>query len=220
MRYDNEVNTPEGTREAGQRRRGETLAQAICAATLEELRGAGYSGFTVEGVAARARTGKASIYRRWPDKAKLVAEAVSRAIPHVEGTTLAQELPDSVSTRDALVMMFQTVAAGASRMATDSLRCVIAEVTRNPGLSQAMYTSVVCPRQRSLRDLLERGMRIGDVRADAPVDLITELIPGLMMKRLVLRTEPLLDQKTVDTLVNEIIMPAIAVEPTTVRRAR
>jgi AcrR family transcriptional regulator len=192
------------------RRRGEALEGAICAAALDELRRAGYSGFTVDGVAARAHTGKASIYRRWPDKAQLVADAICRAMPRPEGTTLAADLPSSVSTRDALVRMFDSIASGMSRVATDSLRCIIAEVARNPALADVMTASVLCPRQRGLLDLLRRGIALGDVRPDAPMDLLAELIPGLMIKRVVMRTEPLLDRRTIVQLVDEVIMPILA----------
>jgi Transcriptional regulator len=75
------------------RRRGEALEDAICAAALDELRGSGYSGFTFDAVAARAHTGKASIYRRWPDKRQLVMDAICRSMPRPQGTTLATSCP-------------------------------------------------------------------------------------------------------------------------------
>ena len=56
-----------GTGDA-QRKRGAALEDAILEAAYAELSEVGYSAFSVEGVAARARTGKASIYRRWPTK--------------------------------------------------------------------------------------------------------------------------------------------------------
>ena len=57
------------------RPRSEEAHQAILAATLELLAEGGYSALTVEGVAARAGVGKATIYRRWASKLPLVIEA-------------------------------------------------------------------------------------------------------------------------------------------------
>src|SRR6266496_1702615 len=57
------------------RRRGATLEQAIHAAVFNELAEVGYAAFTIESVANRARTGKGSIYRRWPTKQELVLDA-------------------------------------------------------------------------------------------------------------------------------------------------
>ena len=37
----------------------------------------GYDGMTIDMVAARARAGKATLYRRWPSKAELVIDAVA-----------------------------------------------------------------------------------------------------------------------------------------------
>ena len=60
------------------RRRGETLRGAILDAAWVELREHAWSGFSIERVAERARTGKAAIYKRWPNKATLVREAAAR----------------------------------------------------------------------------------------------------------------------------------------------
>ena len=57
------------------RRRGATLERAIHEAVFTELADVGYAAFTIESVASRARTGKASIYRRWPTKQDLVLDA-------------------------------------------------------------------------------------------------------------------------------------------------
>jgi AcrR family transcriptional regulator len=58
--------------------RGAAREEAILLATLELLGEAGYDRMTMDAVAARARASKATIYRRWPDKAGLVVAAVRR----------------------------------------------------------------------------------------------------------------------------------------------
>ena len=68
------------------RRRGAALEDAILAAAYVELATVGYGAFSVEAVAARARTGKASIYRRWPTKQELVLDALLQALPTPRGT--------------------------------------------------------------------------------------------------------------------------------------
>src|SRR5690242_4950865 len=91
------------------RRRGPALERAIHEAVLAELSEIGYAGLTIESVASRARTGKASIYRRWPTKQQLVMDAFCASF----GETLDLldgSLAASVTTRDALVHIGQKMA--------------------------------------------------------------------------------------------------------------
>ena len=55
--------------------RVERSRHTILHAALEELGEAGYGAFAIESVAARARVGKSTIYRHWPDKIALIADA-------------------------------------------------------------------------------------------------------------------------------------------------
>lgn len=66
---------------ASLRRRGAVLERAILDAALEQLSTVGWNGLTMEGVAARAQTGKAAVYRRWPSKEDLVADALKAGLP-------------------------------------------------------------------------------------------------------------------------------------------
>ena len=79
------------------RRRGETLEHAIFDAVLDELQAVGYAGLTMEGVAARARTGKAALYRRWPCREDLIVDALHYALPSLA------DPPDHGNVRDDLL---------------------------------------------------------------------------------------------------------------------
>src|SRR4051812_36599778 len=104
------VSSP-STAEAPQRRRGAALEDAILEAAYAELSETGYSSFTVEGVAARARTGKASIYRRWPTRARLLLDAVCSQLPTPSdcGVEL-RRIPDDLSTADAFRAVARAIA--------------------------------------------------------------------------------------------------------------
>src|SRR5690625_6254525 len=75
---------------ASTRRRGAALEEAILAAGWEQLREAGYGGFTFEAIAERAQTGKAALYRRWPDK-----ESLLRAVLTHSYLGRPREVPDT-----------------------------------------------------------------------------------------------------------------------------
>ena len=59
-------------------RRNPESAGAILDAAEAVLREAGYSGFSIEAVARRARAGKPTIYRWWPSKAALLIDVYQR----------------------------------------------------------------------------------------------------------------------------------------------
>jgi AcrR family transcriptional regulator len=70
----------EGGAGSGRRRSAESHA-AILAAAREILDEVGYFRLTIEGVAARARVGKTTVYRWWSSKSALVLEAVADQQP-------------------------------------------------------------------------------------------------------------------------------------------
>jgi len=63
----------------GSRRRGEALENDLLDAAWDELSTSGWSNLRMERVAARAGTGKTSLYSRWPTKFDLVRAVAARA---------------------------------------------------------------------------------------------------------------------------------------------
>jgi AcrR family transcriptional regulator len=80
------------------RRRGAELEHAILDAVWEEISEKGYGGLTYEAVAARARTGRAVLYRRWPTREQLVRAAVRHL-----GARTPRIDPDTGSLRDDVI---------------------------------------------------------------------------------------------------------------------
>ena len=78
------------------RPRNERYDDLILDATMAILLEEGYPGLTIDGVAARAKVGRPTIYRRWPSKPALVIAALARS------TGLAPA-PDTGSLRDDLI---------------------------------------------------------------------------------------------------------------------
>ena len=192
---------------AGRRRRGAELEDAICRAAFEELSDTGYAAFTIESVAARAGTGKASIYRRWPTKDHLLLDAFSRGIPSPDDCLIAEELPDSLGTRDAIVQgMLLMVRMGALK--GEATHAIASEAARDPELGRALDRVALTPRREAFELVLRRGVARGEVRPDAPFEWISELVPALMITRKLFRHVPV-DESTVADLVDNIIWPLI-----------
>lgn len=64
--------------------------QEVFAAVLDVLAEVGYARFNMDLVATRARASKASLYQRWPSKARLITDALKANLPELpqpdEGT--------------------------------------------------------------------------------------------------------------------------------------
>src|SRR6201996_4500703 len=87
-----------------QRRRGEELEAALLDAAWDELVEAGFAKLTMESVAARAKTGVAVLYRRWPNKDDLAIAAIQHY-----GKTRPVEIPDTGSLRGDLFALLGAV---------------------------------------------------------------------------------------------------------------
>jgi AcrR family transcriptional regulator len=86
------------TSEPGRRRRGQGLEAELLASAWQELVEVGYANLTMESVAARARTGGAVLYRRWPNKEELLIAAM---VHHQSSHPV--EVPDTGTLRGDLL---------------------------------------------------------------------------------------------------------------------
>ncbi|WNO77106.1 MULTISPECIES: TetR/AcrR family transcriptional regulator [unclassified Streptomyces] len=161
------------------RRRGQVLERAILDAALEQLSTVGWSGLTMEGVAAGAQTGKAAVYRRWPSKEDLVADALQAALPQLV------EADDHGSIREDLFQLCRRVRDAMYSRSGFALRSVLHECDSAAAerFLAVIVRQVIEPSTQLFRDVVRRGMVRGDVRPDAAHDLVIDVIPGLMMYR-------------------------------------
>jgi hypothetical protein len=119
-----------------QRRRGAALEDAIRSAAFSELCEVGYSAFAVEAVAARARTGKASIYRRWPTKQALVLDSLCANLPTPEECGVVPEIKDSWTTAQALRTIARNITSIVNSPAGDAMLAIKREAAADPELAR------------------------------------------------------------------------------------
>ena len=194
--------------EVSRRRRGAQLEDAICQAAYEELTDVGFAAFTIESVAARAQTGKASIYRRWTTKNALVMDAFCRGIPTPDGCRMAAEIDDSVGTRDALHIVVTMMIESVTGEKSASVHAIASEAARDPAFGQTVDREMLAPRRQGLVELFQRGIERGDVDPRAPVRLVAEMIPAIMMTR-VLFQHRAPGPELISQLVDDLAMPLL-----------
>ncbi|WP_405388213.1 TetR/AcrR family transcriptional regulator [Streptomyces sp. NBC_01102] len=161
------------------RRRGPVLERAILDAALEQLSTVGWGGLTMEGVAAGARTGKAAVYRRWPSKEDLVADALRAGLPALE------DAPDHGGIREDLYDVCRRVRDAMLSEPGLALRSVLHEcdVRTAERFQTVIVGGMIEPSIALFREVISRGVARGEVRADAMSGMVFDVIPAMMMYR-------------------------------------
>ncbi|WP_314619488.1 TetR/AcrR family transcriptional regulator [Streptomyces stackebrandtii] len=188
------------------RRRGPVLERAILEATLEQLGSVGWNGLTMEGVAVGAQTGKAAVYRRWPSKEDLVADALQAGLPALG------EAPDRGSVREDLYALCLRVRDVMFSKPGQALRAVLHECDAESAgrLHDLIVAGVTEPSNRLFKDVLRQGIARGDVRADAIDDLVLDVIPAMMMYRSKVCGSEWPDREIAD-MIDRVMVPLLRV---------
>ncbi|MFD0922494.1 TetR/AcrR family transcriptional regulator [Saccharopolyspora rosea] len=175
---------------------------ALRNAAMEVLAQVGYRALTMDAVAAQARAGKATIYRRWDSKLDLVIDTctqlVQRSIPE----------PDSGSVEEDLGEFLRAFAAFLTGPVGKAAQALVGELPHEPELAAAFRESFLLPQRNMLRRIIERGVERGEIRADAPVDTVVELTGAGLLYRLMLTGDPL-DARYVDRILQEALLPLL-----------
>ncbi|WP_433890143.1 TetR/AcrR family transcriptional regulator [Streptomyces sp. CA-111067] len=180
----------------GTRRRGPALEATILDAVWAELSEVGYARLTMEGVAARARTGKQVLYRRWANRAELVVAAMRH-----RGGSIADEIPDTGELRgDVLAVLRQTVHRHRDT-GQDVIRGIMADL---PDLHPEFFTVM----SDVMTTILERAAARGEIpSARLPVRVVT-LPTDLLRHELLLSRRPVTDE-TLTGIVDDVFLPVV-----------
>ena len=163
------------------RPRSEDRDRAILDAALDLLVEQGFAGLSMEGIAARAGVGKATIYRRWKSKAEVVVEALGGHVCQLG------ELPDTGDVRRDLVSMYRALLETFNGADGAMMTAFAAEKVRHHELREAFDRTFVADRRRHMRQLIERGVAEGRFPPDSNIELLAEVGPALLWHRFTMR---------------------------------
>lgn len=181
------------------------VTDGIIAAVLDELAALGYGKLSMDGVARRAKAGKAALYRRWPSKQDMVLDAVTTvSVPAADpGTTgdLRTDLTSLVRAVDDWISDPRM-----SRVLPD----LIAEATRNPDLADALTARIGLVRRESGLEVINAAIARGEVRPDVDVEYALDLIAAPVFWRICgrrLPTTPDFLDRVVDSVLHALGRP-------------
>lgn len=179
----------------------------ILDATIAMLLESGYDRLTMDAVAGRARASKATLYRRWESKASLVVDALIRSkrsleVPDVDSGELRKDLlaahcgpTGKVDPQHALAM-----AAVLTALHTDE------------EFAHEFRTRFLAPKIETSQRIFDRARQRGEIAAGVDLDLIAPALAGVLLHRVFLLGVEV-DESTVETVIDQIILPAATGTP-------
>ncbi|MFF2523766.1 TetR/AcrR family transcriptional regulator [Streptomyces liangshanensis] len=172
---------------------------------LDLLREVGYDALTMDAIATRTRSSKATLYRQWGSKPVLVARAIRCNKPD------ASQVADTGSLRGDLHAM--AALADDARMQRDValMRGLFHAVHGNPDLHEALREVMVEPDANGLQVLLDRAVVRGEIAVDHPA---LPFVPHMLVGAFVARQ--LIDDRSVDraflvAFLDAVVLPALGV---------
>ena len=187
----------------GPRRRGEVLEAAILDATLAELAEVGYWRLAMERVAARARTSKASLYKRWPNRAELVVAALH----HQDGEPAPA--PNTGNLRDDVLTLLRSGARSLDGLFGEAARGLMAENLTNPERTANLRARMFTSRNNLMRTILERAAARGEIPAAAITPRLISFAPAVVDYHFLVYGAPIPDD-LLTGVVDELLLPLLA----------
>jgi AcrR family transcriptional regulator len=174
------------TTRAGERTdpRVERSRQVILQAALDELGEGGYGTFKIESVATRAGVGKSTIYRHWPDKLALIADAFEtfhfQMVPSTD-TGSPRERVESLVRHVAQVFVDSTFSI--------CIPALIEGAERDPRL-RGFHHQYSAERRQSLIDVIAEGISAGDFPPHLDPELAALALLGPIIYCRLMSSEP------------------------------
>ena len=189
-----------GDVKAGEQRPGGRSARtraAVLGATGDLLAEVGYEELTFEAVAQRAGVHKTTVYRRWPTKPDLVADAArERSLQQVE-------VPDTGALLGDLTALARAVAANiGSEVGSAMTKTLVAAAATSPSVADVTHR-FWAERLRLSGAIVERAIVRGELPPSTDANLLIESLVGALYVRLLLTGEPI-DEAVADQIARAV----------------
>jgi len=178
-------NGSNGKRPPGRPRR-EDSPRSILRSTLKLLKRQGkFAELSIEAIAADANVGKTTVYRWWPTKAALVADAFF--------ASAEEELrfPNTGSVQRDMSLQMRRVIRIFRSDRGKVVAALLAGGQSDPELLEAFRERFLWPKRRQAYQTLQRGIDRGELPADSDLDLILDSLYGPIYMRFLIRHDKL-----------------------------
>lgn len=177
--------------------RGERARARIMDAALAQLAEDGAARFTIDAIAARAQASKSTVYRRWPNAAALLVDAMEYSFRPIDtpdtGSLQGDLRPVVVHTRQLLT------ATPFPRL----MAAIIDLAERDAALAET-HAALTARQRAPMLDVIARAQTRGEIRTDADPELLADLVVGpLFYRRFVAHRE--LSDDLAESLVTTVL---------------
>ncbi|MFF3376540.1 TetR/AcrR family transcriptional regulator [Streptomyces sp. NPDC002680] len=176
-------------------------------ATLDLLREVGYEALTMDAVAARTKSSKATLYRQWGGKAELVVRAMRHSKP---GAAAIADI-DTGSLRGDFHALLVREDDCAMEQNSALMRALGMAVHGNPDLLLAFRELLVEPEMLEFRKVIQRAIDRGEVSPDNPAAdyVLHMMIGGFAARSLIDELPP--TQAYLRDYIDAVVLPALGV---------
>jgi len=153
--------------------------QAMLQATLALLAEVGFDAMSIEAIAARAKVGKTTIYRRYNSKEELVADAIE---------SLRQDvvIPDTGSFWGDIDALIENAAqVTLTPLGRQTVAMIISSASSNSQFARIYWTKYLQPRRQAFSVVLERAKVRQEVHLDVDSGLVFDAMSGIMLYALI-----------------------------------
>ncbi|MFZ0773538.1 MAG: TetR/AcrR family transcriptional regulator [Terriglobales bacterium] len=168
------------------RPRSEESRQSILRSTLKLLKQpGGFPELSIEAIAADANVGKTTVYRWWPTKAALVADAFFASAED------ELQFPNTGSVQRDMSLQMRRVIRIFRSDRGKVVAALLAGGQSDPELLEAFRERFLWPKRRQAYQTLQRGIDRGELPADSDLDLILDSLYGPIYMRFLIRHDKL-----------------------------
>jgi AcrR family transcriptional regulator len=191
------------------RPRSEVSRQSILNSTLKLLKQSGFPELSIEAIAADANVGKTTVYRWWPTKGALVADAFSASADN------ELRFPNTGSVQNDIRLQMRGLIRIFRSQRGKVVAALLAGGQSDPELLEAYRDRFLWPRRRQAYRTLQRGVDRGELPAGCDFDLILDSLYGPILMRFLIRHVKL-EESFADEIC-ELVLKGLKTEPKSLR---
>ena len=165
------------------RPRSPLVDRAILRAALELFIEHGVAGASIEKIAKRAGVAKTSIYRRWPRREELLAQAIE-AFRNASGFTT--DILDNTRPHDFVELLIGACEMVAQPEIRRLMARLIGSIPDCPKLIEVYRETYYLPRRQALGRALQRVRAAGLLAENVDLDTLAATIIGAVMHQLIM----------------------------------